>query len=88
MLTDTAIAISIAFQNRRRGQARGSKKPRGMNSNTFPFALYMQKKRALEPVGRLGEEQVSDARLGRSSTPVVAIEPWLGVSVAAARPER
>jgi len=92
MLNETAIAICIPLQKRICLQTRGIKMPSGKKSKIFPAALYIQKNRAFEPLGRIAEEQISDARLGWSSIPTVASAPkrelWLGVSVAAARPER
>src|SRR5438046_10681120 len=91
MLHERAIAICIPLQKRRRLQTRGIKMPSGIKSITLPLALCTQNARAVEPLGRIAEEQVSDARLGRRSIPTAASaakrELWLGRSVATARPE-
>ena len=92
MLHETAMAICIPLQKRRRLQTKGIKMPSGKKSITLPLALCTQNARAVEPLGRVAEEQVSDARLGWRSIPGAASatirELWLGMSVAAARPER
>jgi hypothetical protein len=92
MLHETAIAIRIPFQKRRRRQTSGSKMPNGTKSKKLPLAFRTQNACAVEPWGRSADEQVSDARLGWSSIPSVAStgarELRLGVSVTAARPER
>ena len=92
MLNERAIAICIPLRKRRRLPTRGIKMPSGKKSITLPLALCTQNARALEPLGRFAEEQISEARLGRSSSRPL---PWaikrelrLGVSVAAATPER
>src|ERR1700730_13047044 len=61
---ETAIAICIPLQKRRRVQTRGSKMPSGIKSKKLPRAFRTQNACAVEPLGRVAEEQVSDARLG------------------------
>ena len=66
--------------------------PSGIKSKKLPRAFRTQNACAVEPLGRVAEEQVSDARLGWRSIPAAVSatrrELWLGMSVAAARPER
>jgi len=92
MLIESAAAISITLQKRRRVHTSGIKIPRGKKRIRLPFAFSTQNDCAGEPLGRLAEEQVSDARLGRRSIPIAALaadrELWLGMSVATARHER
>ena len=66
MPTERPSAIRMPFQKRRRLDTRGSRMPSGTKSRTLPFALYWQKNRAFERLGRVAEEQVSDAVLGLS----------------------
>lgn len=92
MLNERAIAICIPLKKRRCLETRGRKMPSGKKSITLPRAFCTQNARALDPLGRNAEEQVSDARLGRSSIrplpSAIKRELRLGVSVAAATPER
>ncbi len=92
MLTETAIAICTPLQKRTRLHTSGIRMPRGKKSITLPFALCMQNARALVPSGRFAEKQLSVARLGRRSTPAIAsalaLELWLVLSVATAKPQR
>ena len=73
MLNEKAIAICTPLQKRRRLQTSGIKMPSGKKSITLPRAFRTQNARALEPLGRVAEKQVSDARLGRSSIPTAAL---------------
>ena len=92
MLHERATAIWIPLQKRRRLQTSGSRMPSGMKSKTLPRAFRTQNARAVEPLGRLAVEQVSDAGLGSSSTLTMVStterEGRLGLSETAARPER
>ena len=92
MLHESAIAIWIPLQKRRRLQTSGRRMPSGMKSKRFPRAFRAQNPRAVEPLGPTAEEQVNDARLGRSSIftmlSTTEREGRLGSSVTAASPER
>src|SRR5438105_4967010 len=72
MLHERAIAICIPLQKPRRLHTRGSKMPSGKKSMTLPLALCTQNARAVEPLDRIAEEQVSDARMGWRSIPIAA----------------
>jgi hypothetical protein len=72
MLIEKAIAICIPRQKRRCLQTRGSKIPSGKKSKTLPARFSTQNARAFGALGKIAEEQVSDARLGWSSIPAVA----------------
>src|SRR6476659_1283582 len=91
-MIEMPTAIWITVQERRRPQTRGIKMPNGENSTTLPLALRRQNARAGEPSARVAEVQVSDVRFGWRSIPIAASaarrELWLGMRVAAARPER
>ncbi|HZJ00853.1 MAG TPA: hypothetical protein VFD22_09330 [Gemmatimonadaceae bacterium] len=92
MLSERAIAICIPFQKGRRLETRGSSMPSGKKSKKLPRAFRTQNPRAVEPLGIIAGEQVSDASLGRSSIPAddsaTMREGRLGTSVTAASPER
>lgn len=69
VLKESAIAVSIPLLKRTRFETRGIRMPRGKKSAALPLALRTQNPRALESLGGAAVEQVSDVRLGVSSTP-------------------